>query len=186
MKNFKILAEGLDTSAAKAELEATPLWDWLNIRKLFPGSSHTGVHDIIMRGPQIQGYADFKSIMHNQNSFDYFPVWHLSQTLNLMRECRHSFDGEHARVGRIMVTRLDPGARIDLHTDEGGYAEAHDRYHIVVDGGAGGCIFNCSGELLDLQTGMLFWFNHQLPHYVVNKGIRPRTNIIFDVRREGK
>jgi hypothetical protein len=47
-----------------------------------------------------------------------------------------------------------------------------------------GCIFAAGGESQYMAPGELWWFNHQVEHYVINTG-PARTHIIMDLCAPG-
>jgi Aspartyl/Asparaginyl beta-hydroxylase len=183
VNNFLFRAN-LPIAAAAKELAVSSLWNWLNVRKLFPGSSHKGIHDIIFRFAPMTGPQTFASVMDGLDNVTYFPAWqHLATNDLLGKAVLAARDGD-VKLGRVIATRLDPGAVIDEHIDEGLYAHSHDRWHVVIDEGSFGSVeFWCGGEVLLPRSGMLFRFDHQQRHRVLNHGKLPRTHLIFDIRR---
>lgn len=86
-------------------------------------------------------------------------------------------------LGRVIITRLPPGAKIGVHADEGKYAERFTRHQIALESSPGN-VFICGGEQFCPQTGDLYWFNHQLEHEVINNSMSDRYTMIIDCRIE--
>jgi hypothetical protein len=183
--NFLIHPDHLEVQQVAGELAASPLWDWLNVRKIFPGSSHRGIHDIVIRFAPLTGPQSFLSVVEGLENETYFPAWQLPKTNDLLSTAiLVAAPNRDINLGRLLVTRLDPGAVIEEHVDEGRYAAAHERWHVVINEGSFGSVeFWCGGEVLLPRRGMLFRFDHQQRHKVLNYGSLPRTHLIFDIRR---
>lgn len=94
---------------------------------------------------------------------------------NLMRKV----EGE--RLGRVMINKLRPGGRVFPHADTPAHAEYWDRYHWVLQSGAG-CNFRCGAETVHMPPGQIWWFAHELEHEVVNNSRDDRIHVVIDIR----
>lgn len=106
-------------------------------------------------------------------------------------------------VGRVIISRLKPGAKIDPHIDDvGKYVSQGDRarYHVVLQGRPGS-MFYCgdlpdpegeteearkgSVEAVNMRCGEVYWFNAHRAHWVINDSDQDRLHLLIDVRLLG-
>ena len=85
--------------------------------------------------------------------------------------------GDIKRLGRVVLTKLPPGGIIAQHTDEGLYADYHDRFLLCLQGDSG---FKCAGQVLHPEPGEVFWFNHKREHSAWNAGTEDRIYLVLD------
>jgi GNAT superfamily N-acetyltransferase len=83
------------------------------------------------------------------------------------------------QLGRVILTNLKAGGTIDLHADEGAYAEHFERFHISLESDDGNLFF-VDGQPFYPKPGELWWFNHRKPHTVMNRSSRDRWHMIID------
>lgn len=163
-----------------AQLETAP-WNWLNIRRLFPTSAHYDVVDVVCRFYPVTSALSFDTVMNSMECVDYFPMESIKGLREFITSLQQTLgEGE---VGRVMFTYLPSGCVIDKHADEGGYAAAHNRYHIVMAAGEGS-VFECDGEEVEMKTGEVWTFNHKLIHSVQNNSVEPRIHLVVDFKNE--
>lgn len=160
-----------------AELTEQPdLWKLVQVRQQYDGSAHADTEAIIVRGPD-----SIEGIFDNLECVDFEPVTKLPATLELIR---HTVNFLKTReLGRIMLVRLKSGGSIRPHVDEGAYARYFARFHLVLDSNPG-CCFRCGEEIVNMASGELWWFNHQIVHSVINRG-DARTHLIMDFTAPG-
>jgi quercetin dioxygenase-like cupin family protein len=96
--------------------------------------------------------------------------------LDLMRRV------EGVQLGRVMVTRLRPGARIAPHTDQGAPAEIFTRYQIALQS-LPGALFQIEDETVNFRSGDVWWIDNRAEHSVINNSADDRIVCIVDVRR---
>lgn len=87
------------------------------------------------------------------------------------------------KVKFFMINTINPGTEVPVHTDTLPYQLHHERWHLVVSGDKSIWWGEEDGEQ-QLFPGywygpMKFW----LPHSVANRGVLPRTHLIFDLER---
>ena len=80
-----------------------------------------------------------------------------------------------------MVNKLRPGGKIYPHADTLEHAEYWDRYHFVLQSGPG-CNFRCGDEMVNMQTGGVYWFQNAIEHEVINNSSDDRIHMIVDIR----
>lgn len=176
MKNFKLIASGLDVAASLAEIAAQPeMWKEITMRQTFPGSVHHDTEAIHLRVPT---EATPEAILESLESRDNVPtLQRLPATCALLSGLMKAVDVR--QLGRVMIVNLKAGGEIDPHYDGGAYAAHFDRFHLVLDS-AEGNIFHCAGESVHMRAGEFWCFNHFIEHHVLNRSDRDRIHIIID------
>lgn len=82
-----------------------------------------------------------------------------------------------SHVGRVFVSRLDAGASILRHVDEGAYFDELHRFHLVLQ--SSGSIFQWDNDSVQVNPGELWLMNNSIPHWIENTE-QDRTHLIFD------
>lgn len=179
MKNFKRVGM-FNIEPATLEINQYNLWNWMNLRRMFPNSGHYDVDDIVMRFHPVQDRLITQDQVFNSNTtVSYFPWF-------LLRECkklvlRHKPKGY--TTGRVVISLLKPSGIISSHVDEGQYADNHERYHFVLHSNPQ-CTFICGNEATQMSAGEIWTFNHKLEHQVINADCEnPRVHLIADYRK---
>jgi hypothetical protein len=167
MKNFKHIGQ-FDYQPILAEVATSPLWNWLNFRKV---AGHED--DLILRYQSIEGHRPIQSIMTDLRCVDYIVAGLFPKTMSLIKS---TFKDP---IGRIVFARLPAGAKIAEHTDEGLYSETTNRHHFVVTTNSD-VWFQSGDERHQMQRGNIYWFNNHIPHKVENLGDTPRIHLIVD------
>ena len=150
------------------------LWKDITVRQQYEGSAHADTECIFIRGPaQLTPAAFF-----NQTDTINYPAQRiLPEAMALVEDvCSHL---NASRVGRVMIVKLKPSGKVREHVDEGRYADAFSRFHIVLQTNDW-CINGTDGVANHWEEGELWWFNHKLPHRAANSGPTPRVHLIFD------
>lgn len=178
MRYFYRLTEGVQILPVMAALVRQPgLWNADPLRQVFEKSPHSQVDDILLRfgvksdnidiGDQLEA-TDREAMSQLPGVKDH--------CLNIMRLVGGS------RLGRVIVTRLEPGKKIAPHADtQGEYAKYYTRYHLVLQG-LPGSMFICGDETVNMRTGELWWFSAQDEHAVINNSTDDRVHMLIDVR----
>jgi quercetin dioxygenase-like cupin family protein len=172
-----------DLVVALQGIAATLPWDWLKLRTSMENSAHHAVNDCILRFHPVDKPLSFQTVMDSLECVDYFPMHNMPSFKELLSEFAKVVGENPDKLGRVIFTALVPGGSIDEHADEGGYAEATTRYHVVVLGEAGST-FTCGDEQVEMRTGEVWWFNHREPHAVFNNSTSPRIHLIIDFFRD--
>lgn len=150
-------------------------WQEITIRQAFPGSAHHATQAIYLRGPR--SFLDPFGI----ESVDY-PLlqYYVTQLMPVIRPLLKLI--EYSDLGRVMLVKLPAGKTLDLHCDEGAYAEHYQRFHVALSGNA-----ECSLTVYDdgvtkhhADDGDAFWFNHRKQHTASNLGDSDRVHLIVD------
>lgn len=180
MKNFYKLAQGMDVTALMAALHVNAdLWDENKLRSTHEMSPHQQVSDIWLRFNDLTKIKNAGDVIDEHESINYPAMARLPQARPFIFGLMHTVEGE--RLGRILITKLSPGGKIDPHEDGGSHASYYERYHIVLNS-APGSIFRCGDETIHMKTGEVWWFNNAIEHEVINNSADDRIHLIVDVK----
>lgn len=174
MNNFKQVGM-FDPTNIKEELSKTPLWNWLNVRRVVDYSNHHEVKDIVLRFQPITGPRTKADLFTNLGCVDYYTRFLLPYTNELLTEYTKT-----RITGRAIIADLDPHSQIGTHIDEGEYCAAYNRYHFVITSNPD-VIFKCDGEEVNMPEGTIWWFNNKLPHSVHNNSNQHRIHLVVDM-----
>ena len=174
MRNFHRLAQNLAVSPLLATLMRHPeLWDQDRVRTTIPEGPHAQASDILLRFG--------KPSVDDTGPFENRPSMTLLEAKGTVLGIMQLVGG--SELGRVIITRLPPGARILPHADEGIYAQRMTRHQIMIQCLPGN-VFRCGEESISPTTGDLFWFNSSLEHEVINNSQDDRIAMIVDCRIE--
>lgn len=191
MKNFQLISQGIDTIPLMNALVRQPeLWNAERLRTTHPFTPHSQVDDILLRfndlepykkaaaeGKPISEYAG--TVLDEQESICH-PAWYaLPQAHGIIFDLMHYLRA--VRLGRVLVTRLGPGKKIDPHVDSGDHAAYYDRYHVVLQNNPGS-LFRCGEEKVQMRVGEIWWFQNSIEHEVINNSNDDRLTMILDFR----
>ena len=184
MKNFQLMAQGVDVMPLLLALKRNPdLWDQHTLRTTHPNSPHTQVRDIWLRFNDLKPYKhgeDIVGVLDQHESIWYPAIDVLPQARALIFALMARVEGE--RLGRVLITSLEPGKRIDPHPDSGDHARYFERYHIVIQANPG-MMFRCGDEEVQMKMGEIWWFQNQIEHEVINNGSDARIHMIVDIKQ---
>ena len=148
------------------------LWDEDMMRTTFEGSPHKEVSDILLRF----GKPDGDDLM----VADRPGIQKLPMAKTLALDLMRGVGG--TQLGRMVITRLDPGKKILPHNDvKGIYCNWYSRYHVVLQG-LPGSLFSCGDETVNMRTGEIWWFDAHAEHFVANNSGDDRVHMLVDVR----
>ena len=179
MKNFLKIAEGVDVVPLNMALALhSDLWNSNNLRTTYPGSPHHEADDIWLRFNPVDP-SDVTKVIDAIECIPYAPFIILPQARPLVFGLMARVEGE--RLGRCLITKLKPGARITPHADEGSPATYYERFHIVLESQPG-CLFRAGDEQIHMKTGEVWWFDNTVEHEVINNSAGDRTHLIVDIK----
>lgn len=173
MRYFLKLVDGLPVLPIMAAIaRQSGLWNVDNCRREFEGTPHAATDDILLRfgskdGDDLEA-TDTPAMKSLPGIKDH--------CLNVMRLVGGS------RLGRVIITKLEPGKKILPHRDVlGAYSKYYTRYHMVLQG-LPGSIFTCGDETVSMTSGELWWFDAAAEHSVANNSRDDRVHLLIDVR----
>jgi mannose-6-phosphate isomerase-like protein (cupin superfamily) len=177
MNNIRVLETGIDVTKVLEQLKQYPE-DWgaqKNIEGVgdlvdqwgFP-KIQAGVLQLVMGGiEQPDQYVGDSEICVPTPAFQR----HTAVLQMLSRYFKN--------VSRCGFLSLPVGGKVGTHIDIGSYYQTRDRYHLAVQGKYR---YHVGDEEIDIEPGMLIWFNNKLPHGTENIGDVVRITFVFDVK----
>lgn len=181
MRNFLKIASNVPVMPLLHAVQRQPeLWNQYNLRTHYPNSPHLAADDIWLRfNDQKLWETDPEQVMKDPECVNY-PAWYsLPQAHNIVFDLLRTVEG--TRLGRVLITRLAPGAKIDPHADGGDYAAYYDRYHIILQNQPG-ANFRAGQDIICPHAGEAYWFNRLSEHEVTNHSNDDRITLIVDIR----
>lgn len=180
MRHFQLLGQVDVLPLAMALQQRPQLWNQHRFRTTRPGTVMADCDDILLR------YTAPHRLEDNDNDTEpvAYPAWdELLQArpivFDLMRRV------EAISLGRVLISRLPPGGRIDAHADLGnGYCERPDvmRLHVALQG-LPGSLYHCGDETVSMLTGSVWWFQHREIHSIENNSGDDRIHLMIDLVR---
>jgi hypothetical protein len=171
MKFHQILS-GIDVAPLLYQLTEHPeLWDaddsWVAGKPLL-----NAVHNIVLRYNRSVGAA---------GNWDRPGFTILSAAQPIIFDVMRAIPGEH--LGKVMISRLRPGERIDWHIDRmpPGMQPYYQRYQIPLQTGLG-VRFMVGDAEVPMQPGTAWWFDNQCLHAVFNDSDQDRLSLFTDIR----
>lgn len=156
------------------------MWDMERRRNQYQGSAHGDAKTIIIRWADLSEEDDpIAASFRSLNIIDQPMAEQLMPEVGDAVMAVLEAVSPVVRLGRVMLTKLPPGGKIDPHVDEGIYADHHSRFHLCLQGDKGNT-FVCGKETYHPENGAAFWFNHKRQHSVSNQGSIERIHLIVD------
>lgn len=178
MKNFLKIAEGVDVLPVLHAIHSKPdLWDENNLRTTHQLSPHQECHDIWVFFNVVP--KNVESIVDDTRVIPYRAWTELPQLRSLIFDLMRRVEG--MELGRVLITKIEPGKKIPPHVDQGAPVEYFSRYQIALQS-LPGCVFQIEDERVNLRTGDVWKINNAAEHSVVNNSADDRIVIIVDIR----
>lgn len=181
MRYFYKLTEGMAVAPFMlAVARQGELWDRDPCRTTFDGTPHGEVNDIILRF----GSVDFDEAGDDLEAVDRPEMQRFPGLKTMLLDLMRLVGG--VRLGRVVITKLEPGKRILPHADVvGKYAEYYTRFHVVLQG-LPGSTFTCGegadAETVQMLTGECWWFDAHAMHALSNNSKDDRIHLLVDIR----
>jgi hypothetical protein len=176
MRYFHRLAENIPAvlPIMHAVMRQPELWNTDKTRTGIPNGPHGQASDIILRF----GERDLGSLQAWDREAMKCVPGAKTLALDIMRIVGGS------QLGRVMITKLEPGKKIAAHADEGAYAKFYNRYHVILQG-MPGSLFTCGDETVNMLTGECWWVDRRVVHSLANNSKDDRVHMIVDARVDG-
>jgi hypothetical protein len=173
VRYFQKLIEGVNVMPIAHSLMRQPgLWNEDRVRTSFENSPHVQVDDIILRF----GKPDGEDLLVS----DRPAMAKLHPAKKVALDLMGLVGG--SQLGRMVITRLEPGKKILPHKDvNGAYANYYSRYHVVLQG-LPGSLFMCGDETVNMLTGEVWCFDASAEHMVANNSKDDRIHMLVDIR----
>ncbi len=191
MKNFMKLISGVNANLLLLAIhrldKINQVWMHDTYLRECPQGPNGDVESIILRFPTKSNEETKAVIAGEVENFDPHESYDTPIFKSLPEARKHIFDlmafvgGE--RLGRCVINKIRPGGVIVPHCDETVQAEYWDRFHIVLQSGAG-CNFRCGDEWVSMQAGEVWWFNNLVEHEVCNNSDDYRIHLVCDIRTQ--
>lgn len=179
MRHFLQLAGGIDVTPVLHALSLNQdLWNENTLRTAHPMTAHAEADDIWLLFNRIP--ANPAEVVDDVHVVPYRGWDVLGPLRALVLDLMRRVDG--IQLGRVIVTRLKPGARITPHIDRGAPAELFTRYQIALQS-LPGAQFRIEDETVNFRAGDAWWINNRAEHEVINNSADDRIVCIVDVRR---
>jgi hypothetical protein len=164
------LTPALEELEINAELWDNPLG---NARARYAGSAHADTQAIILRWcPHVIDGVFEEIDCENREEWSRLPY------CRKLAEYAARLAGKP--LARVLLAKLAPGGHITPHIDEGAYAAATWRLHVVLAAEEGN-VFRVEREYYAPQVGDILRINVRKEHEVWNGSRSPRVHIIADV-----
>lgn len=178
MRHFAKIAEGIDVIPLVNALAVNPdLWNENTLRTAHPASPHSQVDDIWLMFNRV---PDVPAELVDDCDVIPYRAWNVLPIQTLVLDLMRRVNG--IRLGRVLISRLAPGAEIPAHVDQGAPASYYDRYHLAIQSSPGALNIS-GGETVTYRMGELFWFDNRAPHSVINNSADDRIALVMDVRK---
>lgn len=185
MRYFNLISSNFNVTGLRNQIESNPdLWGKFTLRQATPGSPHADTETIVLRGP-----------INNtiEAMFDDFDLHNNKENLKVLTEMKELISqffavtdaNQDMGLGRVMLVKLKPGGHIKMHYDGGKYADAFERFHLVVSSAVGN-LFHCGPmtdndfETVHMRPGELWTFHHKHYHELWNYSDQDRIHLIID------
>ena len=178
MRHFCKIADGLDVVPVLNALAVNPhLWNAHDLRTTHPESPHQQGDDIwFWFNPE---HEDPRGVIDDLDCVPY-PAWDkLPQVRNVVLDIMRRVEG--TRLGRVIITRLAPGAAIPAHIDDGAPATYYTRYQLALQS-LPGALMKIGEEVVNFRMGEVWQIDNRTEHSVVNNSADDRIALIIDVR----
>ena len=180
MKKFLKIGEGVAVMPLLLALQQKPyLWNQHTLRTAHEHTPHNEVDDIWLRFNALEGDVDRQDVLDQHESINYPALAELPEARQIIFNLMAYVQGE--RLGRVIITKLEPGKQVYPHVDSGDHADYYERFHVVL-ASAPGCLFYAGDEVVHMKPGEIWWFQNQAEHSVKNNGATERIHMIVDIR----
>lgn len=173
--NIELLPLRLNVMELQQELQACQGWNLCPLRTQGKRSPHRECDDVWVRWRNTGIRPD--------GSFDcswYDVADELPSAVALCETLFNLHDG--VEMGGVLVTRIPPGKQVYPHIDQGWHAGHYEKFAVQVKGNRKQA-FCFDSESLSPETGDVFWFRNDVPHWVTNPTDEERITLICCIRR---
>ena len=173
---LRVLTSGVNVTALVNAIELQPeLWDENTFRTEHACSPHVDASDILVRFNKV---TDIKTVFNDIECFWQDAAFKLP-IMPLIYDLMMNVAGD--QIGRVVITKLQPGGRITPHVDGGAPAKYYQRFHLSLKN-APGAYFRCGDSKIEPLPGTWFIVDNSKEHEVVNDSAMERWTLIVDVR----
>jgi hypothetical protein len=181
MQNFYRVGNGINVMPLMATLARAPqLWNADDVRKTFENSPHVDVHDILLRFGDVTK-AEEQDFGDMLEAYDYPAMLRLNPHAKQMAVGLMAALGG-TRLGRVIITKLEPGHKIAPHADVmGAYSSYYTRYTVMLQC-LPGVLYMCGDETVQMETGEAWFVDVSKEHAITNNSKDDRVAMLVDLR----
>lgn len=181
LKNFHLIAKIDPIPLLHQILRQPELWRADTYLRDYPQGPFGDTETIFLRFPPAS-VTELERGEKDQHECVWMDGWlKLPAARPIVRGLMAQIEGE--RLGRVMINKLKAGGHVYPHADTPDHANYWDRYHVVLKSSPE-CRFRCGEEVINMETGSVWWFQNALEHEVLNNSDEDRIHMIIDVRTE--
>lgn len=168
--NFLQIAAGVDVMPLSLELQRQPdLWD-KNPCRLSKRGPHHETQDIFLRykdeTPNLAA-GNWKDFSDQHIADWYRSINHLPAARGLIFDLMARVKGE--QLGGVFIYKLQPGAKIHPHKDNGWHPEFYDKFNVCLQSNPQAA-FIYETDAMVQRAGDVHHFRNDILHSVVNAG----------------
>lgn len=152
----------------------------VNIRESHKGSAHKDTQSIFLRSPPwpLGNAREAQEDLRVVN----WPALQLDARWDVVLQALQRI--VNLPMARALVVNLAPGGTVEMHRDEGIYAQSTERFHYVIETNPEAVSTQLDDEerkeTIHFPVGTIWWFNKDDDHGFVNTGKTNRVHLIFD------
>ena len=178
MKNFLRIAQAANTDQLLAAVLChSELWNQNDLRTTHPQTPHKDVDDIWLWFNKLTD--NVAEAIEDIQTFPYPAWWVLPQAQSIIFDLMRFVQA--TQIGRVVISKLPPGGKIDPHIDQGSPATFYQRFQITLQAGPG-CNFIIEDEQVSFKPGDIWLINNKAEHSVVNNSSIDRIAMVVDLR----
>ncbi len=183
MGSFFKITDNIDIDALKNNLINHPeLFGQYGQRKYADKSPHNGMTDIWVRYNDINPYIEKGSMegFNDEHESSWYPVINdLPEIVPIVFDIMKLMKGE--RLGGVLITKLPAGEKIDRHEDHSWHAHYYEKIYVPIQNENGAKFCFDDGEI-NPEVGEAYWFNNNVPHWVINDSSIDRIAMIICIK----
>ena len=178
MKNFLRIAPAANTAPLLAAIQCnSDLWDQNTLRTTHPQTPHKDVSDIWLWFNELKDNP--ADTIEDLQTYPYPAWWALPQAREIIFDLMRFVQA--TQIGRVVISKLPPGGRIEPHVDQGSPATFYQRFQVTLQAGPG-CNFIIEDEQVSFKPGEIWLINNKAEHSVVNNSSIDRIAMVVDLR----
>jgi hypothetical protein len=183
LQNFLKVAEGIDTLPLMLALQRQPeLFGRHRQRQYTEGTPHAGMTDVWVRYNDCTPFeksGDWSTFNDEHESVWYPEADSIPQVRPIVFGLMARVEGE--RLGGVLITKIPPGGKIEPHVDDGWHAGYYDKYYVAIHNKPR-AVFGFPDGVIEANTGDVWWFRNDVPHWVINGSDDDRLAMIVCIR----
>lgn len=170
------IASGIKVDLLVGNLLSNPhLWDQNPHRREYIGSPHSEMHDIWVRF----GKGEFSLLSSPHVSEWYECIDLIPEAREISKLIMDLVEGEE--LGGVLITKLEPGKKINPHIDNGWHASYYEKFYVALRAPEGSFFGFESGNIV-ADDGDCYFFRNDRLHWVSNETKETRLTMIVCIK----